>query len=156
MDHLKKNPFNCCLKISPLNTVTKKDSIERRVILDLSFPEGQSVNEFISKEFYLGKKIELSYPKVDDLVRIIKEKGPDCLIFKKDLKRAYRQIPICPGDLHLVGFNWNNRLFVDRVLPMGLRSSAHICQRVTTVVCFIYYKMGYMAINYLGFCWSSN
>jgi hypothetical protein len=46
------------------------DSIERRVILDLSFPEGQSVNEFISKEFYLGKKIELSYPKVDDLVGI--------------------------------------------------------------------------------------
>jgi hypothetical protein len=54
---LKKNPFNCSLKISPLNTVTKKDSIERRVILDLSFPEGQSVNEFISKEFYLCKKI---------------------------------------------------------------------------------------------------
>ena len=53
----EKNPFNCSLKISPLNTVTKKDSIERRVILDLSFPEGQSVNEFISKEFYLGKKI---------------------------------------------------------------------------------------------------
>jgi hypothetical protein len=45
----EKNPFNCSLKISPLNTVTKKDSIERRVILDLSFPEGQSVNEFISK-----------------------------------------------------------------------------------------------------------
>ena len=80
----EKNPFNCSLKISPLNSY-KKDSIERRVILDLSFPEGQSVNEFISKEFYLGKKIELSYPKVDDLVGIIKEKGPDCLIFKKDL-----------------------------------------------------------------------
>lgn len=80
---------------------------------------------------------------------IIKEKGPDYLIFKKDLKKAYRQIPICPGDLHLVGFNWSNNLFVDRVLPMGLRSSAQICQRVTTAVCFIYYKMGYMAINYL-------
>ena len=78
---------------------------------------------------------------------IIKKKGPDCLIFKKDLKRANRQIPICPGDLHLVGFNWNNSLFVDRVLPMGLRSSAQICQRVTTAVGFIYYKMEYMAIN---------
>ena len=32
---------------------------------------------------------------------------------------------------------------------MGLRSNAQICQRVTTTVCFIYYKMGYMAINYL-------
>lgn len=101
------------------------------------------------KNFIWVKRFELSYPKVDDLVGIIKEKGPDYLIFKKDLKKAYRQIPICPGDLHLVGFNWNNSLFVDRVLPMGLRSSAQICQRVTTAVCFIYYKMGYMAINYL-------
>jgi hypothetical protein len=49
-------------------------------------------------------------------------------MLKIDLKRAYRQFPICPGDLHLVGFNWNGYLFADRVLPMGLRSSAQICQ----------------------------
>jgi hypothetical protein len=37
-------------------------------------------------------------------VDIIKLKGQDCLMFKKDIKRAYRQIPLCTGDLHLVGF----------------------------------------------------
>jgi hypothetical protein len=57
-------------------------------------------------------------------VGIIKEKGPDYLIFKKDLKKAYRQIPICPGDLHLVGFNWNNNLFVD-VLINFLKYQRH-------------------------------
>ena len=36
------------------------------------------------------KRFELSYPKVDDVVGIIKKKGPDYLIFKKDLKRVYR------------------------------------------------------------------
>jgi hypothetical protein len=40
--------------------------------------------------FIWVKRFELSYPKVDDLVGIIKEKGPDYLIFKKDLKRVYR------------------------------------------------------------------
>ena len=37
-------PFSneCC--ISPLNTVSKKDSSKRHVILDLSFPEGATVN----------------------------------------------------------------------------------------------------------------
>jgi hypothetical protein len=65
------------------------------------------------------------------------------------LKRAYRQIPIDPGDLHLVGFQWGDKLFTDRVLPMGLRSSAQICQRITTAISFIYYKLGYTAINYL-------
>jgi hypothetical protein len=42
------------------------------------------VNDHISKEFYLGEKVELSYPNVDDLVGIIKDKGPRCMLFKKD------------------------------------------------------------------------
>jgi hypothetical protein len=56
-------------------------------------------------------------------------------------KRTYRQIPIDRGDLHLVGFQLSDKLFTDRVFPMGLRSSAQICQRITTAVSFIYYKM---------------
>lgn len=144
-----QNPFSCNCKVSPLNTVAKKGTSERRVILDLSFPIGDSVNDFISKEIYLGEKINLTYPKVDDLVGIIKDKGKNCLVFKKDLKRAYRQIPLDPGDLHLVGFQFQGKLFVDRVLPMGLRSSSQICQRVTKAVVFMYLKMGFMAVNYL-------
>ena len=34
----KSNPFASNLVISPLNSVPKKDTTERRVILDLSFP----------------------------------------------------------------------------------------------------------------------
>jgi hypothetical protein len=37
------------MAISPLNSVPKKDSLERRVIVDLSFsPEGLAVNDGIS------------------------------------------------------------------------------------------------------------
>jgi hypothetical protein len=46
-----KNLFPCHFKISPLNTVSK-DTRERRVILDLSFPAGNSVNDYISKDNY--------------------------------------------------------------------------------------------------------
>ena len=42
-----------------------------------------------------------------------------------------------------------SKLFSDRVLPMRLRSSAQICQRVSTAVSYMYYKLGYMAVNYL-------
>lgn len=39
-----------------------------------------------------------------------------------------------------------------RVLPMGLRSSTLICQRTTTAVSFMFYKMGYMVvINFLDY-----
>ena len=32
---------------------------------------------------------------------------------------------------------------------MGLRSSAQICQCITTSITFMYFKLGYMMVNYL-------
>ena len=32
---------------------------------------------------------------------------------------------------------------------MGLRSSAQICQRITTAVCYMYFQMGFSSVNYL-------
>ena len=91
-------PFKDNPSLSPLNSVPKNDSSERRVIVDLSFPEGESVNFGILKDEYLGNKISVSYPKVDDLIHLIKLKGQGCMIFKEDLKRAYRQLVVDPGD----------------------------------------------------------
>ncbi|VDI21536.1 Hypothetical predicted protein [Mytilus galloprovincialis] len=117
--------------------------------MDLSFPKGNSVNDCIDKNEYLGNKVDLHYPNVDKLVEIIKKKGPQCHIFKRDLRRAYRQFPLDPKDYNLVGFSWRNHIFVDRVLPMGLKSSAYICQRITNAVSYIVKKFGVEVINYL-------
>lgn len=116
----KKSPFKSGIKISPLNTVPKKDSSERRVILDLSYPRGLAINDFLDKKVYLGEKIDLVYPKVDDFIQIIKQKGPGCLLFKKDLRRAFRQIPLCPSSYNLVAFAWKKHIFCDTVIPMAL------------------------------------
>ena len=43
----KDIPFSRGILISLLNTVDKKDSDERRVIVDFSFPEGSAVNDGI-------------------------------------------------------------------------------------------------------------
>ena len=42
----------------------KPDSDQRRFILDLSKPAGFSVNDGISKDFYLGQPVTLRYPTV--------------------------------------------------------------------------------------------
>lgn len=133
----ENNPFICNVGISPLNSVPKKDTPERRIILDLSYPEGESVNDFISKDFYLGEKVNLSYPGVDDLVDIVKQKGKGCLLFKRDLKRAYRQFPIDPGDASLLGYSFNGKIYFDKILSMGCRSSCHIAQRITSCISYI-------------------
>ena len=64
------------------------------------------------------------YPTVDDIVDCIVQLGPGCLLFKRDLKRASRQLPIDPFNYPLLGYSWRDNLYFDVRLPMGLRSSA--------------------------------
>ena len=58
----KSNSFPNNLVISPLNSVPKKDN-ERRVILDLSFPRNNSINDFKENDEYLGEKTEFFFQK---------------------------------------------------------------------------------------------
>lgn len=50
------------------------------MILDLSFPQGSPLNAQISKDFYLGRAVSLTYPSIDNLVEFIKKKGTGCLL----------------------------------------------------------------------------
>ncbi|MES9880278.1 MAG: reverse transcriptase domain-containing protein [Sedimenticola sp.] len=144
-----KNPFMQVPVISPLNTVPKKDTTERRIILDLSFPKGNALNDTIMKDFYLGQKVSLVYPRVDDISDMIRIKGRHCLLFKKDLRKAFRQINLCPGDYHKVGYSFKGHQMFDTVLSMGLRSASQICQRVTNALSFIMLQVGVLICNYL-------
>ena len=104
MSPFRESPFEIETVVLPLNTVPKRDSDERRVIVDLSYPKHcpeKSVNGGISRENYLGDPIHLRYASVDNLVNLVQNKGRDCCLFKCD--RAYRQLPVDPSDLHFIG-----------------------------------------------------
>ena len=141
-------PFFNRMGISPLSTRPKKNSDKRRVILDLSFPPGRSVNDGIEKSWYCGEYVELTYPSIDTLAERI-SKILDPLIWKIDLHRAFRQFPLCPRDYSLIGFRWRNLIYFDKRIPMGLRSAAHCCQMVTNAISYIHIKNGYWVTNYL-------
>jgi len=79
------NSFVAPIALSPLNSVPKPDSYEHRFILDLSWPAGSSVNDGISKDFFLGEPVSLTYPTIDDIAERIVQLGPGCLSFKRDL-----------------------------------------------------------------------
>ena len=145
----KNLPFQDGFVLSPLNTVAKRDSDERRVILDLSWPCGSSVNDGIPSDSFLGEPIALTYPTLDDIVDAIVAAEPGCMIYKRDLRKAYRQFPIDPGDYHLLGFTWNGVYYFDTVLAMGLRSAAMACQRSTSAAAWILRQQGHSLFNYL-------
>lgn len=127
----------------------KRGTSTWRVVMDLSFPHGSSVNDGISQDTYLGEHFKLRLPGIDRLVEFILEKGRNCLIFKKDLRRAYRQFPVDPKDYNLLGFCYKGKFYFDTRCPFGLRSSAMICQRTTKAVVHIFTEQGFFADVYL-------
>ena len=145
----KDIPFPSGFASSPLNTVAKRDSTERRVIVDLSWPCGKSVNDGISGDSFLGESIELTYPTVDAIVEAIVSTGPGCMLYKRDLKKAYRQFPVDPKDYPLLGYSWDGEFYFDTALVMGLRSAAMACQRSTNAVSWIFRRDDRQLFNYL-------
>lgn len=144
------NPFKQRYHLSPLNTVEKRDSEERRVILDLSHPKwGISVNSAIDTSLITQEYEMLKYPTVDALVELVLKHGRGCALFKRDLRRAYRQLPVDPGDIHVLGYKWDGNMYFDTTLPMGLKSSAYFCQRVTNMIRHILEKKQVDCVNYL-------
>ena len=71
-----------------------------RLILGLSHPEGQSVNDGINE-----KLSSLSYVSVDDIVNTILLLGQGAMLAKIDVRSAYRVIPVHPEDRMLLGMS---------------------------------------------------
>ena len=150
---LRQVPFVVHLLVTlsrcPLHSVAKPDTAEHHFNLDLSWPEGSSVNDGISKDFYLGELVLLTYPTVDDMTNRIVQLGPGCFLFKRDLKCVYRQLLVDPFDNPSLGYSWHDHLFFDVHLPMGLCSASMGCQGVTNAVCFMLSLAGCNVLSYL-------
>ena len=139
-----KGPFDShpfeWLRLNPLMTRPKKDSTNRRVILDLSFPLGNSVNSEIDKCIFEGAPYKLRLPNALTLAEHIVKRGKNCLMFKIDLARAYRQLPSDPWDWALLGISWDDKLYFDTAIPFGVRHGAMACERTTKALCHIQTK----------------
>ena len=122
---------------SPLMSRPKKNSEQRRIIMNFSFPIGHAVNSGIPKDTYLGLPYKLHYPTIDDYVRLILNHGPGCFLYKADLARAFRMLPADPLDYPLLGLFWNDQLYIDTAIGFGLRTGSMACQRVTNAIGYI-------------------
>ena len=95
--------------------IPKGTSGRWRLIVDMSFPPGSSVNNRISKV-----TCSLSYVGVQEAARGIITRGRGTLMAKVDVKSAYCQIPVHPDDRWLTGMLWRGSVFMDLTLPFGL------------------------------------
>jgi len=91
--------------ISPLWAVEKKSAgihMGWRRIHDLSFSRGRSVNDGIPEAYGT-----LSYQTFDDAIRLVAKHGKRVTLRKRDLRDAFRKIPVLPYDYWLLLFEWN-------------------------------------------------
>ena len=73
--------------------------------MDISAPEGYSVNDGISRELS-----SLSYVKVDDVVARVLQLGRGAMLAKMDIKQAYQNVPVHPADRRLLGMQWKGQV----------------------------------------------
>ena len=68
--------------------------------------------------------------------------GRGALLAKIDIKQAFRNAPVHPQDRHLLGMMWSDQLFIDTVLPFGLRSAPKIFCAIADALEWILYQRG--------------
>ena len=136
------------MHISHMKTREKPNAPHRRVIIDLSFHQGQSVNTGIPKDQYLGTPFVLKLPTVDTITDQIKVLGRGCMLYKVDVSWAFRHVKLDPLEFDLLGL-CHDRYYVDTCLPFGFRNGSALFQRLSDAVHHIMRQQHYDVINYI-------
>lgn len=124
--------------INRFGVIPKKHQPNKwRLITDLSFPEGHSINDAIDPAL-----CSLSYISVDQAAMAAFRLGKGSLLAKADIKSAYRLIPVHPQDRKWLGMLWENRLYIDCMLPFGLRSAPKIFTAVADALEWCVHRRG--------------
>ena len=143
----KENPIQNS-HTSPFMTRNMPNSDRRRVIIDLSWPLGASVNAGIDKDNYLGSPFALTFPTVDVITGELKRLGRGALLYKIDVSRAFCHVRIDPGDYDLLGLHWHDS-YVDTCLPFGTRHGSQIFQHLSDAVHHVMCQRGFCIIDYI-------
>lgn len=109
----KEAPFTN-FRVSPIGLVEKKTKGEYRLIHHLSYPKGDSVNDFIDPEL-----CSVQYTSFDQAIKLVQSLGTGCFLSKCDIKSAFRLLPVAKCDFKLLGFKFEDQYYYDRSMPFG-------------------------------------
>ena len=82
-----------------------KDNCSRHVILDLSYPHGNSVNSHVDKNKLDHSAFVLKFPNIDHITEDIVHCMEECVFFKIDVAHTFRNLMVDPGDSLKLGFH---------------------------------------------------
>ena len=142
---ISSDAYHC----SPLLSCPK-DNDKRRIILNLSHPYGNSVNDNVPRDKFEGQKFSLKFPSVDDIVdKIVNLKEQDPVLYKIDMARAFRNIQVDPVDAVKLGIYWQGEYFLDLGIAFGLAHGSATFQRLSDAIVYIMRQKGYDLVAYI-------
>ena len=112
-----------------------------RLITDLSYPSGSSVNDGIPSQL-----CSLTYVTIDDAILNILKSGKNTILAKIDIKSAFRLLPVHPADRYLLGMKWRDQIYIDHCIPFGLRSAPKLFNLLADLLAWIAQNAG---VSYL-------
>ena len=123
-------------RVSPIGIAEGKYSGKKRLIVDLSSPHDdqkhESINSLIDKDM-----CSLSYVKIDDAIKAIKNQGKGAILCKTDISNAFKLLPIKPEQMPFFMIKWRESYYVYTRLVFGCRSSPKIFDNLSQAICWI-------------------
>ena len=145
----KEPPFTPWAHVSPLMTRPKSDSADRRIIVDLSYPDG-GVNRYINKHQVGDEFVSHMLPTVHQALDVVRDKGiENTLLASVDISRAYRNFRTCPTDWPLLNIYHNGEYFIDTAMPFGSRLSSYYMTKIAEFIARALQTRGVEALIYL-------
>ena len=100
-----------------------------RLIVNMSSPEGKSVNDFIDSSDYPSRMGGLP-----EILKALDLCGRGALFFKADYNAAYKHLAVKRNQLHLQYFEWMKKYFVESCLIFGNANSVGVYDRFKRLV----------------------
>ena len=115
----------------PIFTVPKPELNKFRIIQNFSYKFGNylSINDHIPRENSI-----LQYISKLEITQMLAVVGEDGYVFSADVEEAFYIIPLAPSEYPLMGFKWGGKLWIFKVLGMGIASSPRTFSRVADAI----------------------
>ena len=139
------NQYHC----SPLLT-RPKDVDKRRIILNLSHPYGQSVNDHVDKDKFDSATFSLKFPSIVNITQDIIDSKGDVVLFKVDVAHAFRNLRVDPADTLKLGIRWVDAFYVDLAITFGWMHGSGSFHILSDASAHIMAKKGVKLHCYIG------
>ena len=142
------HPGHKFVHCSPILTRPKGQN-NRRVILDLSYPKGLSLNDQVDRSRFGGDLFSLKFPFIDDIVKEICSHKNEVVISKIDVATAFHNLCVDPADTVKLGIRWGNYVYIDVAVSFGWVHWSVAFQHVSDSVTFIMAQNGIKMFAYI-------